>query len=53
MIAAQCERFFVGGDEAELKRVAEELPEETESGWVLPGGVDLSRHHASQADGSY
>ena len=50
MMAAQCERIFLGGDEAELKRVAGELPEETESGWVLPGGVDLSRHHVSRPD---
>ncbi len=52
MIAAQCERFFMGGAEAQLKRVAGELSGETESGWVLPCGVDLSRHHLSRTDGS-
>lgn len=45
MIAAQCEQFFVGGNEADLKRVAEKLPDKTYSGWMLPGKVDLSRHH--------
>ncbi len=50
MIAAQCERFFMGDDEAEVTRVAGELPRGTESGWVLPGKVDLARHSASRAD---
>ena len=52
MIAAQCERFFVGGDKPELEWVAAELPENTESGWVLPGRVDLSRHLTARPDGS-
>lgn len=47
MIAAQCERFFMGGDEAQLTYVAGEIPREIESGWTLPGRMDLSRHHAS------
>lgn len=50
MIAAQCERFFVGGDKTELERVAAELPENTESGWAPPGRVDLSRHLTSRPD---
>lgn len=50
MIAARCERFFIGGDKAQLTLVAGQLPEEIESGWVLPGAVDLSRHHVSQSD---
>lgn len=50
MIAAQCERFLVGGDEAKLKRTAGELPEEIDSGWMLPGVVDLLRHYVSRAD---
>ena len=45
MIAAQCERFIIAGDEAQLKRVAGELPREIKSGWILSGKVDLSRHH--------
>ena len=46
MVAAQCERFIMAGDEAQLMRAAGELPREIKSGWVLPGKVDLSRHHA-------
>lgn len=45
MVAAQCERFFMAGDETQLTRTAGELPREIKSGWVLPGKVDLSRHH--------
>ncbi len=52
MMAAQCERFFMGGDEVQLNRVAAELRRMTENGWVLPGRVDLSRHHASQSGGA-
>ena len=51
MMAAQCERFFMGGDETELARVAGELPGKTESGWGLPGRVDLSRHHVPAPEG--
>lgn len=52
-IAAQCERFFIGGDETELNRVAAKLPEQIEDGWVGPGGVDLSRHLTPRPDGPH
>jgi len=41
MIGAQCERFFMAGDEALLRRVARSLPQELQSGWSIPRGLRL------------
>jgi len=41
MIAAQCERFFMAGDEALLRRVARSLPRAVQSGWSMPEGIRL------------
>jgi hypothetical protein len=42
MVAAQCERFFMAGDEESLMRTARALPKEIVEGWTLPGRMDLS-----------
>lgn len=52
MVAAQCERFFMSGDETQLMRAARELPPEIDNGWTLPGSLDLSRYSAPGPDRS-
>lgn len=40
MVAAQCERFFMAGDEESLMRTASALSGEITNGWTLPGSLD-------------
>lgn len=53
MMAAQCERFFMSGDEAQLTRVARELPPDVGSGFGLPERVDLSRYYGPDGAGRH
>ena len=44
MVAAQAERFFMAGDEAQLVKTARAFPQDIADGWSLPGSLDLSSY---------